>query len=600
MRTASDAPRFRETLLHGLLGGVLAILLGLSPVGESIELAGYDLLHLFGTRSAPSKEIVVVGIDEPSFAELGLQWPWPRSLHGKLLERLRAAGAAVVGFDVLFPEPSAPAEDAAFAASLGKAGGAVLASDVELVRAKIYTQEILVEPLPLFAEKARTGLAAVALDRDHVVRRAYPLREGETGFAEAVASARLGRPVDRAPEGSYIAYAGPPGSYPAISYYQALDPPAFLPDNALRGKVVIVGRTLKASPDLGKSGNDLFATPHLFAGAPALMHGAEIQANLVDGLLSRRFVARIGLPAPAAASLLLAAGLLGGLLQLRWKPLRSGTLTLLGAFAWLAVAALLFSRRLTWVPTFLALPAFGVPYAFSGAREYLRSETKRRELKKAFSHYLSPSVLETLLADPEKVSLSGRTVEATVLFCDIAGFTTLSEDLPPAEVARMLNRYFDETTRIIRERRGTVDKFIGDEVMAFWGDPVPDPDQAVNACAAALAILRRLDELRETEGQGGLRGVRVRIGVNTGPVVAGNMGSSELFNYTVLGDTVNTASRLVGANKERGTTILVGASTREKAGSRIDARALEPLSVRGKSRVVEVYELVGLQAPPGM
>jgi len=145
-----------------------------------------------------------------------------------------------------------------------------------------------------------------------------------------------------------------------------------------------------------------------------------------------------------------------------------------------------------------------------------------------------------------------------------------------------------------------VDKFIGDEVMAFWGDPVPDPDQAVNACAAALAILRRLDELRETEGQGGLRGVRVRIGVNTGPVVAGNMGSSELFNYTVLGDTVNTASRLVGANKERGTTILVGASTREKAGSRIDARALEPLSVRGKSRVVEVYELVGLQAPPGM
>lgn len=600
MRTDSDATRLRETLLHGLLGGVLAILLGLSPVGESIELAGYDLLHLFGTRSAPSKEIVLVGIDEPSFAELGLQWPWPRSLHGKLLDRLRAAGAAVVGFDVLFPEPSVPEEDAAFAAALGKAGGAVLASDVELARAKIYTRETLVEPLPLFAEKARTGLAAVPLDRDHVVRRTYPLREGETGFAEAVASARLGRPVGRAPEGSYIAYAGPPGSYPEISYYQALDPPAFLPDNALRGKVVIVGRTLKSSPDLGKSGNDLFATPHLFAGAPSLMHGAEIQANLVDGYLSRRFVTRVGLPAPSAATLLLAAGLLGGLLQLRWRPLRSGALTLLGAFAWLAVAALLFSRRLTWVPTFLALPAFGVPYALSGAREYLRSESKRRELKKAFSHYLSPSVLETLLADPGKVSLSGRTVEATVLFCDIAGFTTLSEDLAPADIARLLNRYFDETTRIVREHRGTVDKFIGDAIMAFWGDPVPDPDHAFNACAAALEIQRRLDALRETEGQGGLQGIRVRIGVNTGPVVAGNMGSSELFSYTVLGDTVNTASRLVGANKERGTAILVGASTREKAGSRVAARPLEPLSVRGKSRTVEVYELVGLQTPPGM
>jgi adenylate cyclase len=589
--TGSEAPSLRGALLNGLVGGVLAILLGWTAVGESIELRGYDLLHLFGTAARPSKDIVIVGIDEPSFAELGLRWPWPRSLHGKLVERLREAGASVVGFDILFPEPSAPSEDDAFAASLGKGAAVVLASDVEVVRAKNYTQEIRVEPLPLFAGKARTGVAAVAVDRDHVVRRTYPLREGETGFAEAIASAHAGKAAGRAPEGSFIAYAGPPGTYPAFSYYQALDPPEYLPPGALRGKIVLVGRILKTSPDVGRSGNDIFPTPHLFAGAPRLMNGVEIQANLVDGFLNRRFVARLG--GPATACLYLLAGLLGGLLQRRWRPLRSGLLTILAAAAFLAAAFLLFRNRLLWIPAFLSLPAFGVPYALSGAQAYLRSEAKRREIRKAFSHYLSPAVLESLLADPEKVSLTGRTVEATVLFCDIAGFTTLSENLPPEEVARLLNRHFDEMTRIVLEHRGTVDKFIGDEIMAFWGDPVPDPDHAFNACAAAVAMQERLAALRKEAGGGALSEVRVRIGINTGRVIAGNMGSSDLFNYTVLGDAVNTASRLVGANKERGTSVLISASTRERAGDRIKARPLEPVAVRGKSRPVEVYELTG-------
>ncbi len=456
------------------------------------------------------------------------------------------------------------------------------------------------EPLPLFAEKARTGLAAVALDRDHVVRRAYPLREGETGFAEAVASARLGRPVDRAPEGSYIAYAGPPGSYPAISYYQALAPPACGPATAIRGKVVIGGGTHKPPRPRENSGNDLCATPHLFAGAPALMHGAEIQANLVDGLLSRRFVARIGLPAPAAASLLLAAGLLGGLLQLRWKPLSSGTLTLLGAFAWLAVAALLFSRRLTWVPTFLALPAFGVPYAFSGAREYLRSETKRRELKKAFSHYLSPSVLETLLADPEKVSLSGRTVEATVLFCDIAGSPPLSEDLPPAEVARMLNRYFDESDADhpgAPGHGGQVHRRRGHGVLggprAGPGpgrkrlrrrprDPAPAGRAAGDGGAGGAPGGPRADRRQHRPGRRGQHGVLGAVQLH-GPGRHGEHGVPSRGRQQGTGH--HHPRRRVHPRKSR---------------ERIDARALEPLSVRGKSRVVEVYELVGLQAPPGM
>ena len=211
---------------------------------------------------------------------------------------------------------------------------------------------------------------------------------------------------------------------------------------------------------------------------------------------------------------------------------------------YLAAAYFAFERLTLWIPTFsVALPVF-LPYAIFGIEAYVRSEKKRKEIQKTFSHYLSPSILENVLAHPESLRLGGEKVEATVLFSDIAGFTTIAEGMAPEEVANLLNRYFGEMTKIIFEYKGTVDKFIGDGVMAFWGAPVPDSDHALNACRAAIAMQRRLKSFREE-----LRGLRlpeifIRISIHTGPVIVGNMGSSELFDYTALGDTVNLASRL--------------------------------------------------------
>jgi adenylate cyclase len=587
---------FRRRLLPGLIGGLAAVLVGFLPPGEFFELKGYDLLHLVKGAGHPSREIVIVAIDEASLAELGLRWPWPRNLHGRLVEELHASGASVVGFDVIFSEPASPAEDAAFAGAIRKNGVVVLASDVETVPAKNYVQEIAVEPLPMFAENARAGLASVTVDRDHVVRKLFPLKEGDRFFAQEIALAHSGK-AGKAPAGAYIAY-NPPRSYTTVSYYQALNPAKFLPEGAFKGKIVIVGRVLKTSPEPGRPSGDMFATPHLFAGESGLMSGAEIQANLVDGFLHGAFVER--LDRRISVVLFLLAGLAGGLLQGSWRPLRSGLLTGAAVLACLAAASYLFLRHLVWIPAVMTSFALGVPYAAAGLQAYFQSESKRREIRRIFSHYLSPAVLETLLADPGKVTLAGRKTEATVLFCDIAGFTSLSENLAPEDVARLLNRYFDETTRIILSRGGTVDKFIGDAAMAFWGDPLPDPEHAYHACEAALEIQERIGRLAEELKKDGLPGIEVRIGICSGIVVVGNMGSSDLYNYTVLGDTVNTASRLEGANKECGTKILISGSAREKAGSLIEARRLEPVALRGKSRNVEVYELIGLReaSPP--
>jgi adenylate cyclase len=381
-----------------------------------------------------------------------------------------------------------------------------------------------------------------------------------------------------------------------ISYYQALNPREFLPEGALKGKIAVVGRVLKTSPEPGRPSSDLFATPYLFAAASSLMSGAEIQANIVENFLHGTFLSRLG--RRNAILLYLLMGLSGGLLQWRWRPLRSGLLTAIAALAYLAAASHALVEQRVWVPTVLMLFAFGIPYSLGGIQAYLQSEARRREIRNLFSHYLSPAVLESLLANPGRVSLAGRKVEATVLFCDIAGFTSLSEKLAPEDVARLLNRYFDEVTRIIFAHKGTVDKFIGDAVMAFWGDPLPDPDHAYHACAAALAIQDRIGVLREETSGDGLPGIEVRIGINTGGVIAGNMGSSDLFNYTVVGNTVNVASRLEAANKEWGTRILISGSVREKAGGRIAAKSLGPIPIRGKSQSVAIHELIGLAATP--
>ena len=578
-------------LLVGLASGIAAWLFGLTPAGEFLELRGYDILHVSRIHGEPPANIVIVAIDEPSFAELRQQWPWPRSLHAKLIDALKRSGASVIAMDIMFTEPSAAQQDKALAAAIERAGNVVLASDVILGGDAKFQQEMLAEPIPEFGEHAKTGIVSFQLDRDYVVRRLPYATRGEMLFAEQVANIYTGRSALR-PEGVYIDYPSPPASFPTASYYQAIEPEGSLPMDFFRGKIVMVGRATSASPEPERERVDYFATPFLFhsSATSRLMSGVEIHAAITANFINNEFVRRLS--GMKRMLLLLFLGVLGSALQARWRPLGGALAAAAAWLIWTAAAYLAFSHSRLWTPTIITVLPFALPYSIFGAFAYITGERKKQEIRRAFSHYLSPAVLECVLADPDNLRIGGRRVEGTVLFSDIADFTVMSEKLEPEAIANLLNEYLNAMSGIILRHNGTIDKFIGDAIMAFWGAPLSDPAHALNACRVAVAMQARLVSLREELRAKGLPDIHARIGINSGLMIAGNMGSSDLFDYTVIGDTVNLASRLEGANKRFGTGILISGSTYALVSDAVIARPLGKISLKGKSEEVEVYELI--------
>jgi adenylate cyclase len=235
-------------------------------------------------------------------------------------------------------------------------------------------------------------------------------------------------------------------------------------------------------------------------------------------------------------------------------------------------------------------------YLVSPFVHYWRTWQEKTFIRRAFAMYLAPQVVNRLLEQPDRLNLGGEAVEATVLFSDLAGFTTFSERLTPHQVIALLNRYLGRFSEIVFDHQGMIDKFIGDAVMAVWGVPLAQADHAGQACRTALAMERAVEELKRREvGLTGLT-VEVRVGLNSGPMVAGNVGASRFFNYTVLGHEVNLASRLEGLNRVDGTRIILGQGTAELVAEAFELRELDRVRVKGQATPVTVHEL---QAPKG-
>ncbi len=343
-----------------------------------------------------------------------------------------------------------------------------------------------------------------------------------------------------------------------------------------RNAIVVVGTT---APGL----SDLFTVP--FAGR---MPGMQVHASVIDGILSSRFL----VPAPAWVNLavLLAAGLLAAL-----------AVTILGVWRGLAAAAALAAALVggsvyefshgTWLR--LIDPSVGIALAaFSGvAYQYLVEDREKRKVKRLFSRYVSRDVCEQLMADPSRARLGGSRRTMTVLFSDIRGFTTFSEKGQPEEIVAQLNEYFTRMVHVVFSHRGTLDKFVGDAVMALFGAPLDDDQHAEHAVQAALAMQDELSRLNEGWAAQGRPTLDIGIGVNTGEMVAGNIGSESIMSYTVIGDAVNLGARLESLNKQYKTRLIVSEATRAALKGRYDIRALGDVVVKGKTQPVAIYEL---------
>lgn len=570
----------------GLATALIAWLLHFGVLGRSLDAKGLDLLFILRGPHAIPDDAVIVAIDELSFAELGLQWPWPRTLHARLVDRLRTAGARVIAFDVIFAEPSKPDEDAALAGAVERAGNVVLASDLRIVETPTIRQTIRVMPLPILARvAARLGNVNLVQEQDGVIRRAKLAIHDVPAFAGAVVSL-AGWPGPVTDTAFLINYVGPWPAFRTVSYAAALDAMA-TPDAMFRDKVVFVGRAVGPA---GRPVDDAHYTPYFWWNR-RLTPGVEIHASIVDTVLRHREIGRVndGLRFAWAAGW----GVLAALSIGRASPATGVFIALLLGTAQAGVALAVLSFANVWVPWVTSGLATGVVYGATLMIRWRSAEREKAFVRDAFQHYVHPTVVEAILERPDRLRLGGERVEATVLFSDLEGFTTLAEGLTPEELIAFLNRYLSAMSDVILEHRGMLNQTTGDGILAVWSVPIRNADHAIDACRAALAMQERLVTSSAELSLAGRRPLRMRIGIHTGHVVVGNVGSPQQFRYGLVGDAVNLAARLEGINKLYGTGLVVSEDTAQQLRDAFVLRELDLIRVVGRVQPARIYECLG-------
>jgi len=619
----------KNKILYGLLVGAAAFLIALLlhslHLFQALEWKSWDArLRLFSNPEHASQDIVLILVDQKSLdvytKQQSLSWPWPRQLYAALVEYLKRGGCQACFFDIAMSEGSPfGVEDDEILGSAAAAAGNVffpvflstedkesdetavgLLSRFSLKKAKASasgeTFRSLTAPLEIFV-KAAKGIGNVRFipDKDGIFRRiplSFVFRDMilpslPLAIAEAVGkltdSSSL--PVDST--GSLIIhFQGPTGTYRTYSIVALINSWAQMaegrkpqvPPQEFAGKIALVGLSAFGLLDLKSSP------------LSAVMPGVEILAATLDTLLQRNFFR----PAPGAISyafVLFLALLTGAAVSsLRKIGLIIGAFIVFmavpaaaacGAF----IAGIWLEFVFPWAAVFLALIGASVlNYSLEGKQ--------RRFIKGVFRHYLSPAVIDRIIENPKLLQLGGEEREITSFFSDVAGFTSITEKLTPHELVALLNAYLSEMTGIILREGGTLDKYEGDAIVAFWNAPLDDPDHVLRACRAALACQKRLAVIEADFQKQFGHGLRARIGLNTGPAVVGNMGSSRRFDYTAMGDTVNLAARLESACKQYSVSILAGEKTFDRVKDRMIGREIDLVRVVGKKQPVRIFELI--------
>lgn len=562
---------------------------------EAFEARTYDLRfkNMRGPIT-PDPNIAVIAIDDKSIAELG-RYPWNRDNYARLLDRLTKAKAKAVMFDVFYPEPENAKNDRLFASAIKRSGNVVLAVVFDFERDG--SVKSITRSLPEI-EKGAYGIGHINQlpDEDGVIRRIPLLLEhqgkqipslglmgamlelGEKAFTPADFEIALGErriPVDEGYR-MWLNYTGGPGVYPRYSFTDVVH--GRIADSELTGKLLFLGATALGIYDMR-------VTP--FHGNTP---GVELHATVADNIISGRYIRQGGPEALLDMAFIVLLGALAYILttRLRLYGAIPATTVLLAGYIWFTYFMFVFGH---WINMIYPILSAVIAVLVGGAFRYLVLERDARAMRSMFSSYLSPKLVARLEKDPEAAKIGGDNKEVTVLFTDIKGFTSFSESHPPQHVVSRLNEYLGAMVQVIEKHDGAIDKFIGDGIMSYWGAPLAQPDHARLAIECVKAINAKMQELQAKWQAAGLEPFTIRGGLQSGEVVAGNVGlAGKKMEYTVIGDTVNQAARLESTAKYYGVSYLVGEETFNRTRGFCKYRELDKIRVVGKQRPVTIYE----------
>jgi adenylate cyclase len=623
---------------------------------EELRLRAFDFFQVLHPRAAPQPPpVAIVDIDEASLRKFG-QWPWPRTRIAEMVTRLTQAGALVIAFDVIFAEPdrlspdvvaevfSGLDEETRYKIKASTSTDSVLANAIRRSRVVLgetglpipvprpdaapagasvitagpdprpflVTFAGLLKNLPILDQAAMgRGLFSIRSERDGIVRRVplVMIAQGEIKPALSLEMLRLvaggGNILIRSDVAGVRSVAVRGFELPTdrhgqlwIHFAQRNASRFVSAADVLEGRVgpAQVGRKLVMIGTSAAGLLDLKTTP-----VDPSMPGVEVHAQVLESMLTK---AMLTSPNYAIGAELVAAVVIGGLII--WiAPILSPFLLLLFGAAMSALLIgtswYLYTQQKLLIDATYPLLSSILIYLTLVFTNYIGEQAQRRRIRSAFSQYLSPALVAQLAQSPEKLVLGGEQRKMTIMFSDVRGFTTISEVYKndPQGLTSLMNSFLTPLTNAIIDRKGTIDKYMGDAIMAFWNAPLDDPSHEINACEAAIDMLDRVETLNQTrkqeaEGSGKpFLPINIGVGINTGECVVGNMGSDLRFDYSVLGDSVNLASRLEGQCKSYGLPIIVGSQTASVAKDRFAVLEIDFVAVKGKKEPEVVYAIMG-------
>jgi len=606
---------------------------------EAVDLRLSDHRFRYRAPVAPNPDVVIVAIDEKSINEIG-RWPWSRSEIAQLVDKFYEYDVKLTVFDVVFSEKESQKPDTALGESLKVNKNVILgfffrddsSQEIDPLSMKIHKKSKikLIKYLdgadnnhirmfnsaelniPVIAENARGfGFFNMIPDDDGIYRHApliinfdenyYPSLnlESLSNFTNkeilltlsdfGVSNINLNEisiPADE--DGKLLLnYYGKSGSFPVYSAIDVLN--GLLSKEKLENKLVFVGAT-----EIGIA--DIRATPF-----DPVSPGVELQATAASNILDGRFLIKDGSTKAIDISLIFILTLVFGLTLFKTKRTLVGLLVLL---IFLAIHFgsnfFLFSKSRLMLSILFPVIPLSLTYIFYEVYRNIVVERKSKFLRSAFSSYVSPDVVNEIIINPEKLRLGGDRRKVTLLFSDIRGFTSLSEKTEPEKLVTLLNEYLSPMTKIVMNNKGTLDKFIGDAVMAIYGAPIKQDAQAAQACTSAVEMITSLKQINEEWTKSNLPNIDIGIGINTGEAVVGNMGADIRFDYTAIGDTVNLAARLEGQTKFYGTNIIISESTKNEldiisnnsSQHSFKLRELDLIRVKGKNKPIAIFQLI--------